>query len=64
MSKTGAPYPPEFRQQMVEALRADRTPEALAREFGPPAARRLGELRYLGGGAGVLPGNQGKSDVL
>ena len=37
MSKTRAPYPPEFRQQMVELLRAGRTPESLAREFEPSA---------------------------
>ncbi len=30
MSKTRAPYPPEFRQQLVELLRAGRTPESLA----------------------------------
>ena len=37
MSKTRAPYPPEFRQQVVELLRAGRTPESLAREFEPSA---------------------------
>ncbi len=35
MSKTRAPYPPEFRQQMVELVRAGRSPEELAREFEP-----------------------------
>jgi transposase len=34
MSKHG-PYPPEFRRQMVELVRAGRTPEELAREFEP-----------------------------
>jgi transposase len=33
MGKTGAPYPPEFRRQMVELVRAGRSPEKLAREF-------------------------------
>ena len=37
MSKTRAPYPPEFRQQMVELVRAGRSPEELAREFEPSA---------------------------
>ncbi len=37
MSKTRPPYPPEFRQQMVELVRAGRTPEELAREFEPSA---------------------------
>ena len=37
MSKTRARYPPEFRQQMVELVRAGRSPEELAREFEPSA---------------------------
>ena len=32
-----APYPPEFRRQMVELVRAGRTPEELSREFEPSA---------------------------
>ena len=35
MPKTRPPYPPEFRQQMVELARAGRTPRELAREFEP-----------------------------
>jgi len=31
------PYPPEFRQQMVDLVRAVRTPEELSREFEPSA---------------------------
>jgi transposase len=34
--KRGA-YPPEFRRQMVELVRAGRTPEELEREFEPTA---------------------------
>lgn len=34
MPRTHAPYPPEFRQQMVELVRAGRKPFELAREFG------------------------------
>ena len=37
MPKTRPPYPPEFRQQMVELVRAGRGPEELAREFEPSA---------------------------
>ncbi len=37
MGKTRKPYPLKFRQQMVELVRAGRTPEALAREFEPTA---------------------------
>jgi transposase len=33
MPKTHAPYPPEYRQQVVELVRAGRTPGELAREL-------------------------------
>ena len=33
MSRTRPPYAPEFRRQMVELVRAGRTPEELGREF-------------------------------
>jgi transposase len=37
MPKSRPPYPPEFRRQMVERVRAGRSPEELAREFEPTA---------------------------
>jgi hypothetical protein len=38
LSKNKArPYAPEFRRQMVELVRAGRTPEQLAKEFEPSA---------------------------
>ena len=37
MSRTRKPYPPEFREQMVELVRAGRSPEELSREFEPSA---------------------------
>ena len=37
MPKTHSPYPPEFRRQMVELVRAGRDPADLAREFEPSA---------------------------
>ena len=37
MGKTRAAYPPEFRRQMVELVRAGRSPEERAREFEPTA---------------------------
>ena len=37
MSKRRCNYPPEFRGQMVELVRAGRTPEELSREFEPTA---------------------------
>jgi len=35
MPRSRPPYPPEFRCQMVELVRAGRNPEELAREFNP-----------------------------
>ena len=37
MSKSRGAYPPEFRRQMVELVRAGRAPEELAGEFEPTA---------------------------
>ena len=37
MPKSHPPYPPEFRRQMVELVRAGREPEELSREFEPSA---------------------------
>jgi transposase len=37
MPKSPLPYPPEFRRQMVELVRAGRTPGELACEFEPSA---------------------------
>lgn len=37
MPKSRLPYAPEFRQRMVELVRAGRTPEELAKEFEPTA---------------------------
>ena len=37
MPRTRAPYAAEFLHQMVELVRAGRTPEELSREFDPTA---------------------------
>jgi transposase len=37
MPKSKPPYPPEFRQQMVELVRAGRSPSELSREFSVSA---------------------------
>ena len=37
MPRRREPYPPEFRQQMIELVKAGRTPEELSREFEPTA---------------------------
>ena len=33
MRRTHPPYPPEYRQQIIELVRAGRSPEELSREF-------------------------------
>ena len=37
MPRSRPPYAPEFRRQMIELVRAGRTPEELAKEFEPTA---------------------------
>ena len=37
MPRTRPPYPPEFRRQLVELVRAGRSPTDLAQEFEPSA---------------------------
>lgn len=45
MRRYRSPYTPEFRQQLVELVRAGRTPEELAREFEPTATAIRGWVR-------------------
>ncbi len=33
MPRSRRPYPPEYRERMIELVRSGRSPEALAREF-------------------------------
>jgi transposase len=35
MPRTRPPYPPEFRERLVELVRAGRSPESLGKEFEP-----------------------------
>jgi transposase len=37
MPRTRRPYPEEFKERMIELVRAGRTPEGLSREFEPSA---------------------------
>ena len=58
MPKSHAPYPPEFRQQMVELVRVGRTPEELGQEFEPSSESIRNWVRQAdrdgGGGEGGL----------
>lgn len=38
MPRTSPPYPPEVREQIIELVRAGRTPEELAEEYEPSSA--------------------------
>lgn len=40
MPRTHPPYPIEFRNRMIDLIRAGRTPEELAQEFEPTAQTR------------------------
>lgn len=37
MPKSHRPYPPEYRERIIELVRTGRSPESLAREFEPSA---------------------------
>ncbi len=51
MPRSHNPYPTEFRQQMVDLLRAGRSPNELAREFEPSAPTLVDmDLEVFGGG--------------
>ena len=49
MPRFRPPYPPEFRQQMIELVRAGRTPEELSREFEPSAQAIRNWVEQSGG---------------
>lgn len=60
MSKVRPPYPAEFRQQMVELVRAGRSPAQLSREFGVTAQSitNWGDQAAIDDGK-PLPGKEG-----
>lgn len=49
MPRTRPPYSPEFRQQMIELVRAGRTPEELSREFEPSSQTIRNWVQQSGG---------------
>src|SRR5262245_45275762 len=58
MPKSHRPYPPEFRQRLIELVRKGRTPEELARQFEPSAQAIRGWVKQ-----GALDGGE-RSDGL
>lgn len=62
MPKTHPPYPAEFRQQMIELVRAGRTPAELSREFQITAQTILNWVGQAARNAEQpLPGKEGLS---
>ncbi len=60
MTKSHVPYPPEFRQQMIELVRAGRTPHELAKEFECSAQTIRNWVAQAGIDTGrPLPGKDG-----
>ena len=53
------PYPAQFREQMIELVRAGRKPGELAREFGCHATSILNWVRQADTSSGVAPGEAG-----
>jgi hypothetical protein len=47
MPKSHKPYPPEFKQRLIDLVRAGRNPEELAEQFEPSALRRWTPMRRL-----------------
>ena len=72
MPRSRPPYPAEFRMKMGELVRSGRTPEELAREFGPSsqAIRNLVREAFVLGAAGrggrrrPFRGRQGEPAVI
>lgn len=53
------PYPAQFREQMVELVRAGRKPGELAKEFGCHATSILNWVRLFDAANGTMPANPG-----
>ena len=63
MAKTRAPYPPEFRRQMVDLVRSGRDPDDLAREYEPTAQSIRNRVAGAGGKTGDRPDKMPTADA-
>ena len=62
MPKPKPPYPAAFREQIVELVRAGKSPSALSREFGPSAQSIANWVAQAARDEGKpLPGKEGLS---
>ena len=59
MPKPKAPYPAQFREQMVELVHAGRKPGELAKEFGCHATSILNWVRMADDASGAAPAQPG-----
>lgn len=57
------PYPAQFREQMIELVRAGRKPGELAREFGCHITSILNWVRQADAASGVMPTQSGALSV-
>lgn len=62
MAKTRRPYAADFRRQMVELVRAGRTPEELSREFEPTAQTIHNWVKQIDLDEGVRADGQTSAD--
>lgn len=53
------PYPVQFREQMVELVRAGKRPAELAKEFGCHATSILSWVRLADEASGMVPAQSG-----
>jgi transposase len=59
MPNPKAPYPAQFREQMVDLVRAGRRPGELAKEFGCHATSILNWVRMADDASGTAPAQPG-----
>lgn len=57
------PYPAQFREQMIELVRAGRKPGELAKEFGCHVTSILNWVRQADAASGVAPGEAGALSI-
>ena len=62
MPKSHPPYPEEFRQQILELIRAGRTPDELAAEFEPTAQTIRNWIKQAERDNGVRPDDLGDNE--
>jgi transposase len=57
------PYPAQFREQMIELVRAERKPAELSKEFGCHATSIMNWVRQADEASGVAPAQAGALSI-